>query len=88
MVVHLHEPGRRQRPGSGHDEPTVYDGLRAVLLLLLTGIDALLTALIGIRPLAPALSRLGHVIADEYRAGRHGYVDAEVVDDPECEVEP
>jgi hypothetical protein len=59
----------------------------AVLLLILTGIEALLTALIGIRPLSPVLARLGHVVADEYRAGRHGYVDADVADDPESEVE-
>lgn len=83
-----------RRTGKGHasrpDRPTVAEallGMWAVLLLILTGIEALLTALIGIRPLSPVVARLGHVLADEYRAGRHGYVDADVTDDPESEVE-
>ena len=77
--------GRAPQP----DRPTVAEALRgmwAVLLLILTGIEALFTALIGIRPISPVLVQLGHVMADEYRAGRHGYVD--VSDDPESEVEP
>ncbi len=73
------EPG--SQPGSGPTLAEVLRGLLAVLVLLLTGLDALLTALVGIRPLAPILTRLGHVIADEYRAGRHGYIDADVLDD-------
>jgi len=88
MVMDTRGPGRKERPGSGPTLAEVLDGLRAVVILLLTALDALLTALLGIRPLSPCLVHLGHVIADEYRAGRHGYVDADVVDDLECEVEP
>jgi hypothetical protein len=64
----------------------VLRGLWAVLWLLVTAVAALLSAVLGVRP---GLARsVGHVIADEYRAGRHGHVYADVVDDPNSEVEP
>ncbi|MEU9019978.1 hypothetical protein [Actinomadura sp. NPDC048394] len=58
-------------------------GVLAVLSLLATALDALVTALLGTAPLAPRLCRAGRVLADEYRAGRAGAVDAEVIDDNE-----
>ncbi|TDC55586.1 hypothetical protein E1281_11675 [Actinomadura sp. KC345] len=61
----------------------VVRGLLAVLALLATAVDALVTALLGTAPLAPRLHRAGRIVADEYRAGHAGAVDAEVVDDHE-----
>lgn len=54
-------------------------GLWAVLLLLLSAIAALSSAVVGFPP--GRARALGHVIADEYRAGRAGAVDATVVED-------
>lgn len=78
-------PGRGDaRPGLGERLEEALRGLWAVIVLVLTGVDALVTAVIGIRPLTPVLSRIGHVIADEYRAGANEWIDADVVDhDPE-----
>lgn len=59
----------------------VLRGLLAVLALVATAMDALVTALLGTAPLTPRLRRAGRVLADEYRAGHAGAVDAEVVDD-------
>jgi hypothetical protein len=64
----------------------VLRGLWAVLRLVATAPLALLSAVLGVRP---GLARsVGHVIADEYRAGRHGHVYADAIDDPNSEVEP
>jgi hypothetical protein len=77
-------PGRDSQPGSGHDGRGLGEVLRgcwSVLVLVLTALDALLTALVGIGPLTPKLRELRHVIADQYRAGACGVRDAVVVDD-------
>ena len=54
-------------------------GVWAVVRLLWGALWALTAAALGVPPVRPA--RLGHVIADEYRAGRVGAVDAEVIED-------
>lgn len=56
-------------------------GLLAVVMLLITAVDDLVTAVIGCGPLIPRMRRLSTVIADEYRAGAEGWVEVEV-DDP------
>jgi hypothetical protein len=58
----------------------VLRGVRAVVVLLLTALDALVTAVLGIRPLAPVIARLGHALVDEYRAGANDWIDVEVID--------
>ncbi len=58
----------------------VLRGLLAVLAMVATAVDALVTAVLGTAPLAPRLRRAGRVLADEYRAGHAGAVDAEVID--------
>lgn len=65
--------------------PVAY-GLLAVLALVASAVDALVTALLGVAPLGPRLRRAGRVLADEYRAGHAGAVDVDVVDDNEPEV--
>lgn len=45
-------------------------GLLAVLVLFLTAIDDLVTAVLGTGPVVPRARRLAWVIAGEYRAGR------------------
>jgi hypothetical protein len=54
-------------------------GLWAVLLLLLSAAASLCSAIANIP--AGRARALGHVIADEYRAGRAGAIDAIVVED-------
>ncbi len=66
-------PSGEQRPAG-----SFWRGLWAVVVLLLTALDALITALLGWAPFTPKLRQIGHVIADEYRAGAHGWTDAEV----------
>jgi len=64
-------------------------GLVAVVVLVVTAVDALVTAVIGTAPVLPRLGRavrwLGREIAretgDAFRGGRAGVVDAEVIDD-------
>lgn len=63
----------------------VLRGCWAVALLLLTALDALITAVLGIRPLAPLAARLGRALADEYRAGTHDWINAEVIEDDDPE---
>ncbi|MER5419894.1 hypothetical protein [Streptosporangium roseum] len=63
-------------------------GALAVLVLLVTAADAWLTALLGLPPITPVLHRLTGVIADAWRSGAAGAIDAEVIDDPEQEVWP
>lgn len=71
---------------------TVGRGLTAVARLLLAALDALVTAAIGIPPIAWCARRLGGAIRDQYRLGRFGepstrtdlavvVVDAEVLDE-------
>ena len=57
----------------------VLRGLLAVLLLLCNALASLVSALLGIAP--GTARKIGHAIADEYRAGRAGAVDADVIDD-------
>ncbi|REE96641.1 hypothetical protein [Thermomonospora umbrina] len=71
----------RPRSGRWARMRPVLRGLLAVALLLVTAVDALLTALIGVRPLVPLLRSLAAVLADEYRAGRVGAIDADVIED-------
>ena len=83
-MAYINDPGRQQerRPGADPGErlEAVLRGCWAVLVLFLTAVDELVTALLGIRPLTPLLRKAGHVVADEYRAGQHGWIDAEVID--------
>ena len=72
----------------------VLRGVWAVLRLLAGALAALVGAAVGAPPAGAA--RLGHVLADEYRAGRAGAIDAEVIDDdpgpdgtdPTCPTDP
>jgi hypothetical protein len=59
----------------------VLRGLLAVAVLLLTAVDELVTAAIGIRPLTPVLRETWQVITDEYRAGAIGAIDADLVEE-------
>lgn len=72
-----------QSPGPDDRVGPILRGVLAVLLLIVTALDALLTALLGTAPLAPKARRLGRAVADEYRAAAAGAVDAEVIDDEE-----
>lgn len=74
--------------------PSVRRGLVAVAVLLLTAADALLTAAVGIPPVAWCARRIGAVVREAYRLGRFGepstcravelhITDAEIVDDEE-----
>lgn len=56
-------------------------GLAAAVALVLTGIDALITARLGIPRLAWLGRRIGREIAGEYRRGYHDARDAEVIDE-------
>jgi len=58
----------------------VLRGLRAVLVLVLTAADALVTAVIGIPPITLALRRIRRAIGDEYSRGYYDAVEAEVID--------
>lgn len=82
MTVAMCPPPRR---GSLRD---IARGVWFVLVLLATAVDSLLTALIGVPPLAWFARRIGHALADEYRRGYHNAVDAEVVEDPNDPAEP
>ena len=82
-MTHLNDPGfweeRRGARELGERWESTLRGCWAVLILVLTAIDALVTATLGIHPRPPVLSHLGHVIADEYRAGANEWIDADVV---------
>jgi hypothetical protein len=56
----------------------VLRGLGRVARFLTGAVWALVAAALGVPVRLP--SRLGHLLADEYRAGRVGAVDAEVID--------
>jgi len=60
---------------------TVLRGLLAVAVMLLTALDEVVTALLGMPALTPRLRYWSRVIADEYRIGAAGAVDADVIDD-------
>lgn len=77
MTLQLNSPSR---PGRAR---ATLRGLAAVLTHLLGALDALVTARLGIPPLAWLARRTGHAIADEYRRGYAGAVDAEVIDEDE-----
>ncbi|MGI8333518.1 hypothetical protein ACRYCC_26495 [Actinomadura scrupuli] len=72
-----------RREARGNTARAVARGLLAVLLLVLTGVDALATALVGLPPLAWIGRKLGRELADEYRRGYHGALDAEVIEGDE-----
>jgi hypothetical protein len=74
-VLPPHEPGVWERLAP------VLRGALAVLVLLATALDALVSAWVGAPPLAPRLRKVGRVLGDEFRAGRAGAVDAEVIED-------
>lgn len=79
-------PRSRQRAGA---RERLWVGLRVVLCvltLLVTAVDAWLTALLGVRPLTPVLRRLAAVIADECRTCAAGAIDADVIEDSEGKV--
>lgn len=70
---------------------TVGRGLAAVARLLLSALDALITAAIGIPPIGWCVRRLAGAIRETYRLGRFGepstrtdlaviVVDAEIID--------
>lgn len=79
MTVDMHTtPGRDTYPLTVR-VLMVLRGLLAVVLFLGNAVASLVSALLGI---TPGVARaIGRAIADEYRAGRAGAVDAEVVDD-------
>lgn len=69
-------------------------GLAAVARLLLSALDALITAAVGIPPIAWLARQVGALIRETYRLGRYGepssctdlavvVVDAEVINDEE-----
>jgi hypothetical protein len=73
---------------------TVGRGLAAVARLLLSALDALITAAVGIPPIAWCARQFAGVIRETYRLGRYGppstrtavelhIADAEIVDE-EC----
>ncbi|MCP2343387.1 hypothetical protein [Actinomadura rupiterrae] len=65
-------------------------GCWRVLVLCWAALCALVSAAVGTPP--GVCSRLGHVLADEYRAGRAGAIDAETTephsDDPSADAVP
>lgn len=62
-------------------------GIGAVAWLVLTAVWELVTAALGIRPsLLPR--RLGLVIGEEYRSGRDGWTNGEIVGGTDIDVEP
>lgn len=69
--------------------PTIRQALRgmwAVVWLVVTAGWELVTALLGIRPtFLPGLRRLGHLVAERYRAGARQWSDFEIVHDGEVE---
>lgn len=58
-------------------------GMAAAAALVVTGVDALVTARLGIPRLAWLGRRIGREIADEYRRGYHDARDAEVIEETE-----
>ena len=83
----LDYPTRPHTPGGDPTRARVLETLCAVLRggwavvrLLAGALAALAGAALGTPP--ACATRLGHLIADEYRAGRAGAIDAEVIDDP------
>jgi hypothetical protein len=64
----------------------VLRGLAAVLVLVLTAVDALVTAVIGIPPITLAWRQVRRAVGDVYRTGYYDAVEAEVIesgpDDP------
>lgn len=82
MTVHVDLGQRPPRPSWRDAVLAVARGLWAVFVLLATAVDALVTAWLGVPPLAWLGRRIGRVIADEYRRGYHNARDAEeVLDD-------
>lgn len=79
MSVEIYD---KERTGSGRG-PSVLRGLLGVVVLFLTALDALVTAVLGWAPLTPKLREIRQVIADEYRAASHGAVDADVIGEDE-----
>jgi hypothetical protein len=56
-------------------------GVAAVVALVLTAVDALVTARLGLPRLAWMGRRVGRELAEEYRRGYHDARDAEVIDE-------
>jgi hypothetical protein len=63
-------------------------GVLAVLVFLLTAADALLTAVIGVPPLAWTARRICTALGDEFRRGYWDAIDAEEITDPAPGDEP
>lgn len=63
-------------------------GIGSVAWLVLTAAWELVTAALGIRPSFLVPRHLGHVIGEEYRSGRDGWINAEIVGDADIDVEP
>ena len=64
----------------------VLRGVWAVARVLGGALAALVSAAVGTPP--AWLARLGRQLADEYRAGRVGAIDAEIVHDPHDHIPP
>lgn len=78
----LDYPPRTERARTGAALAALFavlHGLWAVARLLAGALAALASAVLGTPP--ASATRLGHLIADEYRAGRVGAIDAEVIED-------
>ncbi|WP_395110587.1 hypothetical protein [Actinomadura sp. SCN-SB] len=70
------------RPGPfGARLVAVLRGIWRVIQLALSALGVLVTAVTGIPPTMP--THIAHLIADEYRAGRAGAIDADVIEDEE-----
>lgn len=59
----------------------VLRGVWAVIVLVLSAIETLGSALTGIPRPSYYLRKLGHVIAEEYRNARDDVIDAEIIDE-------
>lgn len=62
---------------------SVARGLAGLAAFALGAADALITARLGIPRLACLLCRAGRAIADEYRRGKNGAIDAEIIEENE-----
>lgn len=71
----------KQRATGWSRARAVARGLLAMLALLLTAIDALITARLGLPRLTWAGRIVGRELAAEYRRGYHDARDAEVIDE-------
>lgn len=90
-VVHVITDAASPPPNASRNPRRVLSGLRvvlALLVLLVTALDAWLTAMLGTRPLIPAVYRALALFAREARAWADGIPEADLIDDPDREVRP